>query len=89
MGNHIDFLTSGSRGWADYYASEGAVFIRAQNLKFDRLEMNDIAYVKLPDGNSEGMRTLVRNGDLLITITGANVTKTAVVETEIVPHGVV
>lgn len=82
MGNHIDFLTSGSRGWADYYASEGAVFIRAQNLKFDRLEMNDIAYVKLPDGNSEGMRTLVRNGDLLITITGANVTKTAVVETD-------
>jgi type I restriction enzyme S subunit len=80
FGNHLDFLTSGSRGWAKYYASGGATFIRAQNLKFDRLDLNDIAYVSLPEGNSEGMRTRVQKGDLLVTITGANVTKTAVVE---------
>ncbi|PYF10729.1 type I restriction enzyme S subunit [Rhodobacter viridis] len=79
----IEFLTSGSRGWADYYADQGDIFIRAQNLKHDRLKLEDIAYVKLPAGNSEGMRTRVKRGDILITITGANVTKTALVENDL------
>jgi type I restriction enzyme S subunit len=72
-------LTSGSRGWAKFYAAEGDTFIRAQNLKHDRLDLNDVAFVSLPD-RSEGTRTKVNVGDILITITGANVTKTALVE---------
>jgi type I restriction enzyme S subunit len=83
VGDAIDFLTSGSRGWADYYATEGETFIRAQNLKHDRLDLTDIAFVKLPSGNSEGVRTRVHVGDVLITITGANVTKTGLVEKDI------
>lgn len=78
LGNVTDYLTSGSRGWAKYYAESGALFIRAQNLKNDRLELDDVAFVDLPK-KSEGTRTLVQRGDLLITITGANVTKTALV----------
>ena len=54
----VDFLTSGSRGWAKYYAPSGALFIRAQNLKHDRLDLEDVAYVSLPK-RSEGTRTLV------------------------------
>jgi len=77
--NLIEYVTSGSRGWAKYYAEAGAIFIRAQNLKFDRLELDDIAYVELPK-NVEGKRTLIKKGDLLVTITGANVTKTAYVK---------
>ena len=36
VGAEISYLTSGSRGWADYYAPVGEIFIRAQNLKHDR-----------------------------------------------------
>ena len=28
VGDEIDFLTSGSRGWAKYYAEDGDTFIR-------------------------------------------------------------
>jgi type I restriction enzyme, S subunit len=83
LGNEIEYLTSGSRGWAEYYADSGDIFIRAQNLKYDRLDLTDIAFVKLPEGNTEGLRTRVKVGDVLITITGANVTKTGVVESEL------
>lgn len=79
LGDLLDFLTSGSRGWAQYYATTGDLFIRAQNIKHDRLELSDIAFVALPE-RTEGLRTRVRKGDLLITITGANVTKSALVE---------
>ena len=75
----LDFLTSGSRGWAQYYSSVGDIFIRAQNLKHDFLDLTEIAFVSLPN-NAEGLRTRVQTGDLLITITGANVTKSALVE---------
>ena len=76
-------MTSGSRGWADYYSDQGDIFIRAQNLKHDRLDLGDIAYVRLPEGNTEGVRTRVQLGDVLITITGANVTKTGLVDREL------
>ena len=82
LGSQLSFLTSGSRGWAKFYAEHGDKFIRAQNLKYDRLDFADMAFVDLPD-KSEGMRTRVQIGDLLITITGANVTKTAFVTSDI------
>ena len=83
LGELIEFLTSGSRGWADYYSDHGDLFIRAQNLKHDRLDFSDIAFVRLPEGNTEGVRTRVRLGDVLITITGANVTKTGIVDRDL------
>lgn len=82
LGTQLEYLTSGSRGWAKYYARYGDTFIRAQNLKSDRLDLSDVAFVKLPE-QSEGMRTRVEVGDLLVTITGANVTKTAFVKLDI------
>ena len=75
-------VTSGSRGWAKYYAPEGPLFIRAQDLKYDRLDLKSSARVHLP-GSVEGTRTRVEPNDLLITITGANVTKTGFVPTQI------
>lgn len=77
-----EFITSGSRGWAEYYASTGAIFIRSQNINTDTLDLNDIAFVN-PPPSSEGARTLVRSDDLLLTITGANVGKIALVEMEL------
>ncbi|MDO8263734.1 MAG: restriction endonuclease subunit S [Gallionella sp.] len=82
LGDLLDFLTSGSRGWAQYYAAAGDLFIRAQNIKHDLLELDDIAFVSLPE-RAEGLRAQVKKGDLLITITGANVTKSALVERDV------
>lgn len=71
-----ELITSGSRGWADYYSNSGATFIRSQNINKDFLDLTDIAYVMPPEGG-EGSRTKVEIHDLLLTITGANVGKAA------------
>ena len=79
LGQLLGFLTSGSRGWAAYYAAKGDLFVRAQNIKHDFLELDDVAFVSLPN-KTEGLRTRIQFGDLLVTITGANVTKAALVK---------
>lgn len=75
-------ITSGSRGWAKYYSDFGPLFIRAQNINTDELCLDDVAHVQ-PSSNAEGQRTRVHRSDLLVTITGANVTKSAIVEVEL------
>ncbi|MCS6240944.1 restriction endonuclease subunit S [Shewanella baltica] len=82
FGNLCNLVTSGSRGWKAYYSDEGATFIRSQDIKYDRVEFDERAYVKLPE-TTEGKRTKVDVGNLLMTITGANVAKAAIVETEL------
>lgn len=72
-------VTSGSRGWGEYYSDTGPLFIRAQDIKTDSLNLQTIARVRIPE-NTEGTRTAVTKGDILITITGANVTKSALVK---------
>lgn len=71
-----EFVTSGSRGWAKYYSDKGALFIRSQDINTDELDVSDPCYVSLPN-NIEGQRTKIQKSDLLLTITGANVTKCA------------
>ena len=63
-------VTSGSRGWAQYYADEGARFIRITDLTRDRIQLkNDsIQYVNLPE-NVEGKRSRLLADDVLISIT--------------------
>jgi type I restriction enzyme S subunit len=75
-------ITSGSRGWKEFYSLSGAIFIRTQNIKTDRLILDDVAYVDLPK-STEGKRSSVYVDDILITITGANVTKAARIESPI------
>jgi type I restriction enzyme, S subunit len=75
-------ITSGSRGWAKYYSDSGPLFIRAQDINTDLLRFDGIAHVKPPQ-NSEGSRTRVQVADLLVTVTGANVTKTALVDLDL------
>lgn len=82
LGALTSLVTSGSRGWAKYYAKSGSTFIRAQNINSDFLNLDDIAFVR-PPVSAEGLRTKVKQHDILITITGANVTKSALVETPI------
>lgn len=73
-----EYITSGSRGWKVYMASAGDSFIRSQDIRKDALIFEAPAFVTLPE-RVEGKRTLVRSGDLLLTITGGNVGRCAVV----------
>lgn len=63
-------VTSGSRGWAQYYADSGARFIRITDLTRDgiKLKNDSIQYVALPD-KAEGKRSRLIGGDVLVSIT--------------------
>lgn len=65
------FITSGSRGWAKYYADHGDLFMRITNLKRHKIkpDLSDLQHVALPPSEKEGLRTGLRNGDILISIT--------------------
>lgn len=75
-------VTSGSRDWKKFYADRGAYFIRTQDIKTNKLRIKEAAFVDLPD-DIGAKRRLVEKGDLLMTITGANVGKVALVDFEI------
>lgn len=77
LGDHIEFLTSGSRGWSQYVRETGAQFIRIQNVGRNELIFQDMALVQPPSG-AEAERTQVRPGDILISIT-ADLGRTAVI----------
>lgn len=66
----LAFLTSGSRGWAEHYSDDGALFIRIGNLTraATTLDLTDIQRVEVPAG-TEGERTKVTGGDVLFSIT--------------------
>lgn len=70
IGEMSSIVTSGSRGWAQYYADKGARFIRITDLTRDGIQLkNDsIQYVTLPD-KAEGKRSRLLCGDVLVSIT--------------------
>ncbi|WP_187776138.1 restriction endonuclease subunit S [Antrihabitans cavernicola] len=77
LGEQLSFLTSGSRGWARYYAESGEIFLRIQNVGDDELRLRDVAYVD-PPSTAEAKRTKVRVGDVVLSIT-ADLGRTAVI----------
>ncbi|HVJ44532.1 MAG TPA: restriction endonuclease subunit S [Dongiaceae bacterium] len=81
IGDRLDFLTSGSRGWAKHYAESGSLFLRIQNVGYDELRLDDIAYVTPPE-TAEAKRTKVEAGDVLLSIT-ADLGRTAVIPGEL------
>lgn len=64
-------VTSGSRDWSQYYASQGDKFVRMTNLGREgiRVSNDDMKYVSLPLTSGEGRRTSLESGDVLISIT--------------------
>jgi type I restriction enzyme S subunit len=82
MSDLTSYVTSGSRDWSEFYSNAGALFIRTQDINTNTLRWSESAFVQLPE-HVEGKRALVERGDMLITITGANVGKCALVEEDI------
>ena len=85
LSEYILFLTSGSRGWAQYFAEEGEYFITIKNVKNCRITLNDVQHI-VPPNNAEAARTKVQEGDLLISIT-ADLGRTGVVSRGLADHG--
>lgn len=77
----FESVTSGSRGWAEYYSEAGDLFLRIGNLTRETidLDLSDLQFVQAPAG-VEGDRSRVQEGDLLVSIT-ADLGSVAVVPT--------
>ena len=79
----ISFITSGSRGWTEYYSDDGDLFIQSGNL--DRrlgLDLSTVQRVVPPEG-AEVARTRVLKHDVLVCVTGAYTGNVAVVEVDL------
>ncbi len=59
----FEFVTSGSRGWAEFYSDDGELFFRIANLTRDSIEpkLESLQYVT-PPKNAEGERSKVGVG---------------------------
>lgn len=77
IGDMIDFLTSGSRGWAKYYSDKGDLFLRIQNVGYNKLRLDDLCFIDTPN-TAEAKRTKVIPGDIIMSIT-ADLGRTAVI----------
>lgn len=82
LGSMLTFVTSGGRGWAKYYSEEGARFLRSLDVQMNAIGDEDIAYVTAPD-NAEARRTRVEKGDVLLTITGSKIGRSAALPDEL------
>ncbi|MFT4178871.1 MAG: restriction endonuclease subunit S [Thermomonas sp.] len=71
LGDLNPFVTSGSRGWAEFYADHGDLFVRITNMSRESiyLDLADSKFVRIPPDSSEGVRTQLRESDVLISIT--------------------
>ena len=76
LSDHLDFVTSGGRGWAKYRSSEGAKFIRSLDVQMNEIDESQMIRVTPPMG-AEADRTRVRVGDVLLTITGSLIGRVA------------
>ena len=86
LSEYIEFLTSGSRGWAKYCVDDGKEwFITIKNVKDCKIATDNMQPINAPD-NAEAKRTRVQEGDLLISIT-ADLGRTGVITKEIADHG--
>lgn len=76
LGTVLDFVTSGGRGWAKYYADHGSQFIRSLDVQKNRIGSDQSVFVDAPD-NAESLRTRVQENDVLLTITGSLIGRAA------------
>ena len=76
----LDFVTSGSRGWSEYFSDFGSIFLQSGNLVGNlKVDFDNVQRVEPPQ-NAEGARTRVRVGDVLVCITGGLTGNVGIVE---------
>jgi type I restriction enzyme S subunit len=70
--NVCDFVTSGPRGWGQYYSDNGPLFLRITNVPREGVDLlldDEKRQSVSPPVGAEGERTLAVAGDVLVTIT--------------------
>jgi type I restriction enzyme S subunit len=81
LGECLNFITSGGRGWSKYYADSGFRFIRSGDVQMNRVIRSNPQYVQPPD-TAEAKRTRVVDEDVLLTITGSRIGRVAPASSE-------
>lgn len=73
-------VTSGHtpKGGEKAYVEEGIPFVRSQNVREGRLEVNGVAYITAGQ-HHEMSRSQLQSGDVLFNITGASIGRACVV----------
>jgi type I restriction enzyme S subunit len=79
-------ITSGSRDWSKYYGHGSGTFLMAQNVRPGRLDLSFRQPVNPPTGDRDRDRSQVREGDVLVTIVGANTGDVCVVPRALPEH---
>ncbi|MDR1125122.1 MAG: restriction endonuclease subunit S, partial [Deltaproteobacteria bacterium] len=79
------FLTSGSRGWSEYFTDGGEMFLTIKNIKNCSISIDNVQYIHAPK-TKEAERTKVQVRDLLISIT-ADLGRTGVITADIADYG--
>ena len=82
LGDFLEFVTSGSRGWAEYYDPTGVRFIRSLDVQMNYISDDDVVFVQPPD-NSEAERIRIGPQDVLLTLTGSRIGRVAAVTTRL------
>jgi type I restriction enzyme, S subunit len=79
IGDVATFVSSGSTplGGENTYVEKGVVFIREQNVLMNELDLQSVAHIT-EETHHKMRRTWVKNGDVLLNITGASLGRVAV-----------
>jgi len=74
----VEFVSSGSTplGGEKTYVADGIVFIRSQNVLMNELKLDDVAHIT-EQVHNQMRRTWVKDGDVLLNITGASMGRVA------------
>ena len=82
-------IGSGStpRGGSEVYQEDGVIFLRSQNIQFDGLDLEDVAYIS-ENIHADMERSAVEPGDVLLNITGASIGRCTYVPRDFDPANV-
>lgn len=89
MKRFVSKIGSGStpRGGADVYLASGVAFLRSQNIRDGRVNLDDVVHIS-PDVDDEMRGSRVAVGDVLLNITGGSIGRAAPVGAEVLPANV-
>ncbi len=86
LGDVTSKIGSGAtpRGGKEAYQSEGISLIRSMNIYDNRFVYNELAYINDEQANRLS-NVIIKENDVLLNITGASVTRCAIVPTDVLP----
>ena len=89
LGEDVSHVGSGvtPRGGKSAYTASGITFLRSQNVHFDGLRLDDVAYIP-PEIDESMSRSRVKPDDVLLNITGASIGRCTIAPRNLGPANV-